>query len=71
LPAAAIAEQTSSHCNNEQECTEYFMDAENLTGEFVRPDGNLYMAGRQFHQSPLIKVRNHFMNELRKSVEDI
>lgn len=71
LPLTAAAEGAPAQCDGLQECTEYFMDTDVLTGDVERPDHDLYMVRGQIHQPRLIKVRNHFVNELRKSVEDI
>jgi hypothetical protein len=53
------------------EKTEYTFDDDVVTGDLVRPDGELTVVRKKGKQRSLIKVRQHFIPEMLKSVEDI
>lgn len=73
FPMVAFAESASStaRCDSETECTEYFMDDEDVEGAVQNPGNGLIRAGRDFRRIPLIRTRVHFVNEMLKSVEDL
>lgn len=51
--------------------TEYNFDDDVVEGDLVRPDGEMAMARRSGRRSSLIRVREHFIPEMLKSVEDL
>ncbi|MFH1438593.1 MAG: hypothetical protein ABIJ56_22990 [Pseudomonadota bacterium] len=51
--------------------TEYDFDDDLVTGDLVRPDGELVGARRKSKVSSLIRVRQHFIPEMLKSVENL
>jgi len=51
--------------------TEYSFDDDVVQGDLVRPDGEMTVVRKQGKQRSLIKVRQHFVPEMLKSVEDI
>lgn len=51
--------------------TEYNFDDDVVEGDLVRPDGEMALARRRGRQSSLIRVRQHFIPEMLKSVEDL
>lgn len=51
--------------------TEYNFDDDLVTGDLVRPDGELVGARRKAKVSSLIRVRKHFIPEILKSVENL
>ncbi len=53
------------------ESTEYSFDDDVVTGDLVRPDGELTVVRKKGKQRSLIRVRQHFIPEMLKSVEDI
>jgi hypothetical protein len=53
------------------EQTEYTFDDDVVTGDLVRPDGELTVVRKKGKQRSLIRVRQHFIPEMLKSVEDI
>jgi len=53
------------------ETTEYSFDDDIVEGDLVRPDGELMLVRKKGKQKSLIKVRQHFIPEMLKSVEDI
>jgi hypothetical protein len=53
------------------EQTEYSFDDDVVEGDLVRPDGELTVVRKKGKQRSLIKVRENFIPEMLKSVEDI
>jgi hypothetical protein len=53
------------------EKTEYTFDDDVVTGDLVRPDGELTVVRKKGKERSLIRVRQHFIPEMLKSVEDI
>jgi hypothetical protein len=62
---AAMAEELAGNT------TEYNFDDDVVQGDLVRPDGEMALARRRGRQSSLIRVRQHFIPEMLKSVEDL
>lgn len=73
FPLVAAAEEgaPATHCGVQDSCTEYFMDGEQVEGDFVRPDAELMSGRGRLHTTSLIRVRSHYMDLLTTSVEDI
>jgi hypothetical protein len=53
------------------EKTEYSFDDDVVTGDLVRPDGELTVVRKRGKERSLIRVRQHFIPEMLKSVEDL
>lgn len=53
------------------EKTEYSFDDDVVTGDLVRPDGELVVKRKKGKERSLIRVREHFIPEMLKSVEDL
>ena len=51
--------------------TEYNFDDDIVEGDLVRPDGEMAVARSGGRRSSLIRVREHFIPEMLKSVEDL
>jgi hypothetical protein len=51
--------------------TSYDFDDDLVTGDLVRPDGDLLTARRGGPRASLIRVRESFVPEMLKSVEDL
>lgn len=51
--------------------TEYDFEDDLVTGDLVRPDGDLVGARRKAKVSSLIRVRKNFIPEILKSVENL
>ncbi|MDB4986119.1 MAG: hypothetical protein JWN04_1297 [Myxococcaceae bacterium] len=62
-PAAAGAAATGA--------TAYDFDDDLVTGDLVRPDGELLSVRRRGNRASLIQIREHFIPEMLKSVEDL
>lgn len=53
------------------EKTEYSFDDDVVTGDLVRPDGELTVVRKRGKERSLIHVRQHFIPEMLKSVENL
>ena len=54
------------------ETTEFnFEDGDLVTGDLVRPNGELLNVRRRGRRSTLIRIREHFIPEMLKSVENL
>ncbi len=51
--------------------TTYDFDDDLVTGDLVRPDGEQLVVRRSGRRSSLITIREHFIPEMLKSVEDL
>jgi hypothetical protein len=54
-----------------QKTTKYDFEDDVVTGDLVRPDGEMVDSRRGAKHSSLIKIRQHFIPEMLKSAEDI
>jgi hypothetical protein len=53
------------------EATSYDFEDDLVQGDLVRPDGENLLVRRRGARESLIRVREHFVNELLKSVENL
>jgi len=51
--------------------TTYDFEDDLVTGDLVRPDGEVLNVRRRGKRASLIKIREHFIPEMLKSVEDL
>lgn len=51
--------------------TSYDFDDDLVTGDLVRPDGELLSVRRRGNRASLIQIREHFIPEMLKSIEDL
>jgi hypothetical protein len=51
--------------------TAYDFEDDLVTGDLVRPDGELLSVRRRGNRASLIQIREHFIPEMLKSVEDL
>ena len=51
--------------------TTYDFDDDLVSGDLVRPDGEILNVRRRGRRSSLIRIREHFVPEMLKSVEDL
>ncbi len=54
-----------------QEYTTYDFEDDLVTGDLVRPDGEMLQVRRRGRRASLIRVREHFIPEMLKSVENL
>jgi len=55
----------------DENATAYDFEDDLVTGDLVRPDGENLMVRRKGARESLIKIREHFIPELLKSVENL
>jgi hypothetical protein len=55
----------------DDDATTYDFDDDLVTGDLVRPDGELLSVRRRGRRASLIQIREHFIPEMLKSVEDL
>jgi len=51
--------------------TRYDFEDDLVTGDLVRPDGEQLIVRRRGRRASLIQIREHFIPEMLKSVEDL
>lgn len=51
--------------------TTYDFEDDLVQGDLVRPDGEMLNVRRRGRRASLIRVREHFVNEMLKSVENL
>ena len=49
----------------------YDFEDDHVTGDLVRPDGEQLIVRRRGRRASLIQIREHFIPEMLKSVEDL
>lgn len=55
----------------QDETTTYDFEDDLVSGDLVRPDGELLSVRRRGRRASLIRVREHFIPEMLKSVENL
>jgi len=53
------------------EATTYDFEDDLVTGDLVRPDGEMLSVRRRGRRASLIRIREHFVPEMLKSVENL
>lgn len=70
--ASAIAQDApAAGARPAGEATTYDFDDDLVTGDLVRPDGELLNVRRRGQRNSLIRIREHFIPEMLKSVENL
>lgn len=67
LFAAEVSAQDAGGDN----ATTYDFEDDLVSGDLVRPDGEMLNVRRRGRRSSLIRIREHFIPEMLKSVEDL
>lgn len=65
LPASAMAQDGGD------DVTTYDFEDDLVSGDLVRPDGEQLRVRRRGRRASLIQIREHFIPEMLKSVEDL
>jgi hypothetical protein len=68
VPMPALAQDTGGGGGD---TTTYDFEDDLVTGDLVRPDGELLNVRRRGGRSSLIRIREHFIPEMLKSVENL
>ncbi len=55
----------------DDDATTYDFEDDLVSGDLVRPDGELLNVRRRGARTSLIRIREHFIPEMLKSVEDL
>jgi len=71
LPALPAAAQEAGGGGGGGDATSYDFEDDLVQGDLVRPDGENLMVRRRGARESLIRIREHFINELLKSVENL
>lgn len=67
----ALGQDKKSAAPAEPAATSYDFEDDLVTGDLVRPDGELLSVRRRGNRASLIQIREHFIPEMLKSVEDL
>jgi len=72
LAAIAVISPPSALAQSERAPeTTYDFEDDLVTGDLVRPDGEQLIVRRRGRRASLIQIREHFIPEMLKSVEDL
>ena len=71
LPAVPSAVHAQDKGGGGGDATSYDFEDDLVQGDLVRPDGENLMVRRRGARESLIRIREHFINELLKSVENL
>lgn len=71
MSAASAFAQDAPAPRGSSEATSYDFEDDLVQGDLVRPDGENLLVRRRGARESLIRVREHFVNELLKSVENL
>ena len=66
-----VAPGQTAHAQDDGGATSYDFEDDLVQGDMVRPDGENLMVRRKGARESLIKIREHFIPELLKSVENL
>jgi hypothetical protein len=66
-----ISPASIAHAQDGGASTSYDFEDDLVQGDLVRPDGENLMVRRKGARESLIKIREHFIPELLKSVENL
>lgn len=68
---ASAQDQPAGGASGGGQTTTYNFDDDIVQGDLVRPDGEMALARRRGRATSLIRVREHFVPEMLKSVENL
>lgn len=71
LVLAATLAFAPSALAQEEDATTYDFEDDLVTGDLVRPDGEVLQVRRRGQRSSLIRIRENFLPEMLKSVENL
>lgn len=71
LGAAMLVVAPVSAQDGGGDTTTYDFEDDLVTGDLVRPDGEMLNVRRRGSRSSLIRIREHFVPEMLKSVENL
>jgi len=59
------------YAQDDENTTTYDFEDDLVQGDLVRPDGEMLSVRQRGRRSSLIRIREHFIPEMLKSVEDL
>ncbi len=62
---------TPVYAQDDENTTTYDFEDDLVTGDLVRPDGEMLSVRQRGRRTSLIRIREHFIPEMLKSVEDL
>jgi len=62
---------TPAAAQDEEGATTYDFEDDLVTGDLVRPDGEVLQVRKRGQRQSLIRIRDNFLPEMLKSVEDL
>lgn len=71
LAGAFVAGSSVARAQESGDATTYDFEDDVVSGDLVRPDGELLNVRRRGQRSSLIRIREHFIPEMLKSVENL
>lgn len=71
MMALSTARASAQAPAGQEEATTYDFEDDLVSGDLVRPDGELLQVRRGGQRASLIRIREHFIPEMLKSVEDL
>jgi hypothetical protein len=71
LGLSVVGMNPMASAQDNEQTTTYDFDDDLVTGDLVRPDGELLNVRRRGRRASLIRVREHFVPEMLKSVENL
>lgn len=71
VPALASAQDGGGAAGGGSNTTTYDFDDDLVTGDLVRPDGEMLSVRGRGQRTSLIRIREHFVPEMLKSVENL
>lgn len=71
LSGALLAPIAAAQDGAGEAATTYDFEDDLVTGDLVRPDGEMLNVRRRGRRASLIRVREHFIPEMLKSVENL
>jgi len=69
--ASAVSLPSAQAQSERPPATTYDFEDDLVTGDLVRPDGEQLIVRRRGRRASLIQIREHFIPEMLKSVEDL
>lgn len=67
----AFAQEDASRGVKYKERTEIDFEGVDVTGELVKPQGQLLLDRKRANFNPLIRLRDNFNDEMRRSVDEV
>ncbi len=71
IAASAMCATSAQAQDGRPSETTYDFEDDLVTGDLVRPDGEQLIVRRRGRRASLIQIREHFIPEMLKSVEDL